>query len=151
MGSKRNVQNDVGFRINRTQKLIHHYMDDLAKGKGITDFAVLHGWILGYIEHHETDIYQKDLEKRFNITKSHVTGILKSLEQEGLIKREGVVNDARLKKIVLTEEGRKTLNQLGNTIDECEDELNSILSQEDKEVFLRCLDAIDAYVGRKDD
>ena len=50
----------------------------------------------------EQDIFQKDIEEEFGIRPSSVTGLLQALEQEGLISRESVSTDGRLKKIVLT-------------------------------------------------
>ena len=49
--------------------------------------------------------YQKDLEKTFHMAPSSITAMVKSLEKSGLIRREPVEKDARLKRIVLTEEG----------------------------------------------
>ena len=44
------------------------------------------------------DIYQRDVEKEFQIRRSTVTGTLQLLEKKGFIRRESVEWDARLKK-----------------------------------------------------
>ena len=68
--------------------------------------AVSHGWVVGYIyRHSESDVYQKDLENAFHMAPSSITAIVKNLEKSGLIKREAVEKDARLKRIVLTDKG----------------------------------------------
>ena len=61
--------------------------------------------ILGYLSEHVgvRDLFQRDVEAEFNIRRSTATGMLQLLEREGYIRRIGVPNDARLKKIVLTE------------------------------------------------
>ena len=51
----------------------------------------------------ERDIYQKDVEKEFQIRRSTATGTLQILEKNGSIIREPVKQDARLKKLVPTE------------------------------------------------
>ena len=51
----------------------------------------------------ERDIYQKDVEKEFQIRRSTATGTLQILEKNGFIIREPVKQDARLKKLVPTE------------------------------------------------
>ena len=49
------------------------------------------------------DIYQKDIEREFQIRRSTATGILQLLEREGFIYRETAEQDARLKKLIPTE------------------------------------------------
>ncbi|WP_190972763.1 MarR family winged helix-turn-helix transcriptional regulator [Bifidobacterium tissieri] len=49
-----------------------------------------------------TDIYQHTIEQKFCITRSTASRVLGLMEKKGLIIREPVAHDARLKKIVLT-------------------------------------------------
>ena len=55
----------------------------------------------------QQDIFQKDIEEECGIRPSSVTGLLQALEQEGMIVREPVSSDGRLKKIVLTEKAKE--------------------------------------------
>lgn len=48
------------------------------------------------------DVFQKDIEEEFKVRRSSATNILQVLEKKQYIRRENVVYDARLKKIVLT-------------------------------------------------
>ena len=48
-------------------------------------------------------IYQKDVESAFGLSRSTATGILQMMEKSGLIRRESVERDARLKRLVPTE------------------------------------------------
>ena len=78
-------------------------------------------FILGFLERHQDiDIYQKNIEEKFLITKSTTSKILKLMEQNGLIERIGVDSDARLKKIVLTEKGLAINESVRSTLDEVE-------------------------------
>lgn len=52
-------------------------------------------------------IYQKDIEREFEIRKPTASGILKLLEKNGFIRRESVACDARLKRIVLTKKAQR--------------------------------------------
>lgn len=54
----------------------------------------------------QRDIYQKDIEKEFQIRRSTATGTLQILEKNGFITREPVKRDARLKKLVPTEKAK---------------------------------------------
>ena len=62
--------------------------------------------VLDYLyENGARDVFQRDLEVEFQIRRSTVTGILQGMERRGLISRQPVEQDARLKKLVLTEAG----------------------------------------------
>lgn len=54
-------------------------------------------------DHRHSDVFQRDLEKQFSITRSTASKIIKLMEQKGLVERHGVAGDARLKKLVLTD------------------------------------------------
>ena len=61
-------------------------------------------WIVGYLsENADKDIYQRDIEKHFTIARSTASKVLRLMEEKGLIQRQPVAHDARLKKIVLTQ------------------------------------------------
>lgn len=53
------------------------------------------------------DVFQKDVESAFEIRPSSATGILRSLEQQNLIRRVPASLDGRRKKIVLTEKTKE--------------------------------------------
>ena len=75
--------------------------------KRMDEVTVMHGWILGFLyENQDRDIFQKDIESECSIARSTVTCIVKLMEKKGYIRRESVEQDARLKKLVLTEQGR---------------------------------------------
>ena len=72
-------------------------------------------------EHADRDIYQKDLEEAFGITRSTASRVLRLMEQKGLVERRSVAHDARLKKLVLTERSRALLEEMcqtGSSVDE---------------------------------
>ena len=56
--------------------------------------------------HSEREIFPQDVERRFGITRSTSSRVLALMERKGLIVRESVPRDARLKKIVLTDKSR---------------------------------------------
>lgn len=97
---------DVGRLINtlshqlKRQMCIHEGEDSLTTNM---QRLVLH-YIL--FQSLERDIYQKDVEKEFQIRRSTATGTLQILEKNGFIIREQVKQDARLKKLVPTEKAR---------------------------------------------
>ncbi len=67
--------------------------------------------------------FKKDIEKNFTITRSTVTGILKGMEKNGLIFRMSVPEDARLKRLTLTEKGENLCQSVCRHIEETEAQL----------------------------
>lgn len=58
--------------------------------------------IIVYLARHDNEeIFPQDIEQRFGVTRSTSSRVLGLMEQKGLIARESVKRDARLKKIVL--------------------------------------------------
>lgn len=51
-------------------------------------------------------VYQRDLENCFKLRRSTISSLLTNLEKKGLILREPVPHDGRLKRLVLTGPGR---------------------------------------------
>ena len=54
----------------------------------------------------EGDLFQKDIESAFQMRRSTATGILQLMEQHGILRREPVAHDGRLKRLVLTDRAR---------------------------------------------
>lgn len=114
---------------NLTQTAAFHKMDHMTG---------THGWVIKYLyEHQNEDIYQRNLEVDFSVRRSTITGIIQNMEKSGLIVRESVESDARLKKIVLTEKAIKLHRMVEKTIEEFEKDLCQGVTEEEKEVFFR--------------
>lgn len=129
--------NSIGHEIKAINHVMQRQMIKSATKEGIDKVTIMHGWIIHYINRHsDEDIYQKDIESEFAISRSTVTNILKCMEKKGYIRRVSVDSDARLKKLVLTEKGVEVDLKLRNTIAENEKRFDSLLSAEEKEQFL---------------
>lgn len=88
----------------------------------------------------EQDVFQKDLEDEFNLRRSTATGILQGMEKNGLLYRESVDYDARLKKIVVTEKGLQKKTQVEESIRILEEKIKHGIPPEDLEVFFRVME-----------
>lgn len=77
--------------------------------------------IIRFLKNNEDrDIYQKDVEKEFGITRSTASRVLVLMEEKGLVKRLSVDHDARLKKLILTEKSTRmgeAMRQVGEKTD----------------------------------
>lgn len=133
----------LGKSIHELDNLIFRNM--LAQGRkyGYDQITVMNGWIVKYLTlNEEKDIYQKDIENEFGITKSTVAGIIKLMEKKGFIERVSVPKDARLKKIVLTDKGRQYEINMGAQIRQDEQKFRENITDEEFEIFVRVLNKI---------
>jgi len=78
------------------------------------------------------DIYQKDVEKEFGITRSTASRVLVLMEEKGLVKRLGVDHDARLKKLVLTEKSIQMGDRMHQIGEQTDAQLLQGFSEEEK-------------------
>ncbi len=87
-------------------------------------------------------VFQKDIEKEFNIKGSSVTSMLNTLEKNKWISRERVEYDARLRLIVLAEMSYKMMDQLKKYWDSVDYSIKNILSEAEFIVFSQCIEKI---------
>ena len=115
--------------------LIRRKIDSLEGIPGLTPVqdGVLH-FILGRCK--EQDLFQKHVEEEFNLRRSTATELLKLMEKKGLIYREGVSYDARLKKIMPTDKGVMLEGQVLKDILEMERLVTKGIPEEELEAFL---------------
>lgn len=85
------------------------------------------------------DIYQKDIEEELNIRSSGTSINLKKLEEQGLIVREKVLRDDRLKRIRPTSSAVRIKDKVDGNIKLVEDRLTSGISKEKLDVFFEVL------------
>ncbi|WP_072447860.1 MarR family winged helix-turn-helix transcriptional regulator [Blautia sp. Marseille-P3201T] len=89
---------------------------------GLTNMQnrVLHFILLRTLE---VPVYQKDIEKEFDIRKSTATEILKLMEKNGFIYRECSKEDARMKEIIPTEKALTMQKEVVRNIQRVEEKL----------------------------
>ena len=73
------------------------------QGEEISHVTGMQGMIIHYLSVADGDRFQKDVETQFRFRRSTATGILQLMEQHGLLRREPVPQDGRLKRLVLTD------------------------------------------------
>lgn len=98
---------------------------------------------LGYLDAHSgEDVYQKDLEAAFHMRRSTASGILQIMVRDGLIVREPVEGDARLKRLVLTPIALEQLAEMKQDIRMVEQKATAGLTPEEKETLFALLDRV---------
>ena len=99
--------------------------------------------IIGFIHsRQDQDVFQKDIEELLKIRRSTATGMLNTLEKKGLIERQPVSHDARLKKLVITPKGIEFSKKAVECIQSVECKVRSGLSEEELETFFEVLSKI---------
>ena len=103
----------LGLEVHRLEKLMARQRGYSAAHQDADRQTGMHGYLLRYLyENQERDVFQRDIEKAFSISRSSVTVTLQLMEKNGLIRRESVAQDARLKRIVLTQKARDLHRQI---------------------------------------
>lgn len=99
------------------------------------------GRILRYIYNNkEKVVYQKDIENEFNLRRPSATEILQKLESRGMIVRISTEEDRRIKRIQISEKGKKTVQQVDEDICRMEALLHKDISQEELQFFFTIVD-----------
>lgn len=128
----------LGLEVHRLEKLMARQRGYSAAHQDADRQTGMHGYLLRYLyENQGRDVFQRDIEKAFSISRSSVTVTLQLMEKNGLIRRESVAQDARLKRIVLTQKARDLHRQIEADILAFESNLARGISEEEQEVFLR--------------
>ena len=124
-------------------------MDANAVKSYIDEMTGTHGWALRYFhQNRDRDIFQKDFEKHFDIRRSTASNILSLMEKNGLIVRESVSHDARLKKITLTKKAEDIHQQVEYAFCKMEQELAKGINEKELDAFFDTLDKIRNNIER---
>ncbi len=102
----------------------------------------LQGRVICFIKSRTDDVFQKDIEEEYDIRRSTATGMLQLMEKNGLLIREAVSYDARLKKIVLTDKALKIHDQIIEEIDRIENQLINGLTEDEINTFFSIIKKI---------
>jgi DNA-binding MarR family transcriptional regulator len=129
-------------QVMRAMSAIKSAVDDEIEEAG--DVTSVQGWILGYLMENlgRKDIFQKDIERELNIRCPTATKMLNLMEKNDLIKRKPSPDDARFKKLVITEKALKIHNHIEAKAMPFEEKIRRGLSEEEIILFLSILKRI---------
>lgn len=127
----------IGHELAYTNNLIARRIGNNKYAMNISPIQVR---IVKYlVKQNNKAILQKDMEYLFNIRRSTVSGVIKTMEKNNIIIRENVKDDNKSKEIKLTDEVYKRANDLVKELKELDLELLKDINKEDLEVFMRVL------------
>lgn len=126
----------IGRELRSLHNLIMRKIENSPAKKQIDSITCTNGWIIGFLaENADKEIYQKDLEEQFSITRSTASKVLILMEKKGLIERRGVPRDARLKKLSLTERAWEINKLMIEDANRMEETLERGFTEEELECF----------------
>ena len=136
-------QKRIGIEVSCLKNLFSRNIENNDTVRFVNELTSANAHILRFLaKNQNTDIYQKTIEENFSITKSTTSKVLKLMEQNGLINRLGVDNDARLKKIILTEKGLAIHESIRNVLDDVEKKALDGFNEEEIEMLYSFFDRI---------
>lgn len=153
---KKEPVKDVAHLMGMIHNGVHRLRENDPLFRELEGMTGKNGWIIGYLSHHQDHpVYQKDLEKAFNVTRSTASKVLTLMEKKGFIQRRTVVQDARLRQIVLTDRAREIADAMEKKRMEIQQQLTRGFSEEEKQqltgYLYRILDNLyDEREGKED-
>lgn len=135
-------QRQIGRELHRLDNVIHRYLSQHCPAcKNKEEITGTNMRIIRFLRANEhVDVYQKDVEKEFGITRSTASRVLVLMEEKGLVKRLSVEHDARLKKLVLTEKSEKMGDMMQQIGEKTDVQLLRGFSDEEKDVLYSFID-----------
>lgn len=127
----------VGRCISKLSNQIRRRLDSYSTKSGVSGSQ---GRVLHFVLAQPEDVFQRDIEQEFNMRPPSATELLKTMEKNGLIRRESTAQDARLKKIIVTEKATGLVGQVFPDLEELEQDLTKGISPEQLEVFFQVVE-----------
>lgn len=142
-----NHQNTVGHKLRVINKEIRNNMEEKKVANG-DDLTPMQRWTIGFLyDHQGEEIYQKDIEELFSVSRATTSNILSLMEKKGLIERTQVEHDARRKCLRLTENSKKMMHQVEQDVREMEERILLGMTEKEKKQFHEYLDRVIQNLG----
>ncbi len=133
-------QKRVGYEVHTLDRMIGQLINSLFEKEGLT---ITQSWVIGFLyDRQKENIFQKDIEAHFHMARSTATGVLQVMEKHGILNREPVPSDARLKRLVLTEQGIRLQIATMENFARMEEILKGGISPEDMRIFFETVERI---------
>lgn len=124
----------IGMELHSLSNMNRRYMDNNSHKQVVDSITGTNGWIIGYLDHNsERDVFQKDLEDAFSITRSTVSKVVNLMVQKGLVERSPVEYDARLKKLTLTQKSLELISFMDEDRNKHEEVLMQGFTEDEKQ------------------
>jgi DNA-binding MarR family transcriptional regulator len=140
------MEEHFGHKINYISNIIKREIENLESIQCMEKISGTNSFILVYISDNEEKVYQKDIERKFGITRSTASKVISLMEAKGMIIRKECDNDLRLKQLVLTDEAKKIVLAVKEDLNKFEKRLTYGLTEEEKELLSSILGKIEKNI-----
>lgn len=141
------------YEIGKQLAMIHHAIRrNVEKDTQceLMKLSMSNGWILMYLhDHKDEEVFQKNIEEAFNITRSTASKVISLMETKGLLERHPVPGDARLKRLVITDLGEEMRRSIIDGRKKMEETLTEGFSEDELNLLNSYLERLKKNVGEK--
>ncbi len=124
----------IGRQINKISNYLRRRSQKTQEKIGLTNNQAL---VLDYIMASPVPVYQKDIEKEFDLRSSSATELIGGMEDKGWIERVPSLNDKRLKEIIFKDDSGLVSKSIKDEITNTENQLIKNIDKKDLEVFMK--------------
>ena len=130
------VNTDVSFYAKKLNNHAVRLAHSLYSRKALDECSLMNLWLSDFLYNHRgEDIFQKDIEAEFFITRATASKMLTLMEEKHMIRRTSIAQDGRYKKIELEPRGEE-LHEVCLTIrEEVERRFTAGLTEEETTLF----------------
>ena len=141
------MERALGLELRSLSNLTRRYFEQYSHKKCIEEITGTNSWIIAYIgekTNEGKDVYQRDLETHFGITRSTASKVVNLMVQKGLVEHRSVPHDARLKKLVLTERALEIKRLMDEDHARFEETLRKGFDESELQTLFACIDRMKA-------
>ena len=133
---------NIGIELRSLSNMAMRAMVQRMRGHSCDLVTGTNGWIIGYIlESAGREVYQRELEEKFSVTRSTASKVVNLMEKKGLVERRIAEHDARMLKIALTEKAEALAHEMQRESEELSERLTRGFRSEE-------IDALCDYIER---
>lgn len=137
------LNNSIGVSLKMINNMIARRMSKYINKENMANISVTQARILHYlIINNNKRIYQKDIEEMLNFRRSTISGILKTMEKNDMIKRSVSKNDSRSKEIILTNKAKSEAFEMSKKAKDFDKVLMQNIDSKDLETFFKVMNQI---------
>lgn len=136
------MEKRIGREIKNVHILTTQYIMQNIKSNEQNILSPVQIDIMEYLAEATEEVYQKELEKEFRLRKSTISGILQTMEKNGMIRKFESKGDFRSKRIELTKKGKDIFNNTINKIMNMENLLEKDIKKKELKTFFKVVDQI---------
>ena len=138
----------IGTELGMLNNLIKRRMVCTTGKDEMANITGMQAMILWFLMQAKEERFQRDIETYFRIRRSTATGILNLMEDHGLLRREPVEQDRRLKRLVLTDRAKALYERIQQAMAQTEALMEEGIDPEELAVWFRVSEKIRANLEK---